>query len=402
MMLRPLAVAACSLLLSSPAWALFHLAHISEVKTQVGGPGGDQYVEIEMEAGSQTFVTDSILSAWSCNGDFVGELLTVPSDIGNGGNGVRWIMSSVTPLGGITPDFDGATPGMAADCGQVCWGAPGASVPPPASWDHEDPSNYVDCVAYGPYTGVTHPGSGTPTPLPPGDETFALVRTGDSGDNAADFALGCPSPENNDGDVGDFGPCSAPTTTTTTVPGGTTTTTLPSGGGTTDLVPAKKLILKTKAEKPEKSALVFLAKKESSLTIGRGPGTSDDPTQTGGRLLVASGSAAGAFVERFQLASGRWTPKTKGGETVGYIFKGDGPVTLVKLIEGKILKVKAKGRDVPHDLDVDPNPVIVVLEIGEHALCFELGGTTKHKADKLYKASNAPAPSSSANCDEIR
>jgi hypothetical protein len=64
--------------------------------------------------------------------------------------------------------------------------------------------------------------------------------------------------------------------------------------------------------------------------------------------------------------------------------------------------VKAKGRDVPHDLDVDPNPVIVVLEIGEHALCFELGGTTKHKADKLYKASNAPAPSSSANCDEIR
>jgi hypothetical protein len=401
MALRLLFAAALSLLLSSPAWALFHVAHISEVMTQVGGPGGEQYVEVEMKAGFQNFVMNSILGAWACNGDFIGELLTVPSDVSNDGSGVRWLMASATPIGGIAPDFDGATAGMAADCGQVCWGAPGSSVPPPGDWDHSDPNNYVDCVAYGPYTGATHPNAGTPTPLPPGDGTFALVRTGDSNDNAADFALGCPSPENNAGAVGDLGPCTEPTTTTT-VPGGTTTTTLPSGGGTTELVAAKKLILKTKAGRPEKSALVFLAKQHPGLTIGRGADTPDDPTDTGGRLIVASGSAAGAFLGSYQLVSGNWSEKTKGGEVVGYTFKGSGAVKLVKLVEGKVLKVKAKGSELNHELDVDPDPVIIVLELGEHALCFELGGANKHVADKFYKASGAPAPASSAACDAVR
>src|SRR5207249_1672366 len=50
-----------------------------------------------------------------------------------------------------------------------------------------------------------------------------------TGNNAADFALACPTPENNNGAMGNFGPCAPPTTTTTTtlVNASTTTTTVP-------------------------------------------------------------------------------------------------------------------------------------------------------------------------------
>lgn len=392
--------AALSLLPSSPAWALFHFAHISELRA---AGGTVQYVEIEMEVASQTFVADSILSAFACNGDFIGELLVVPTNLSSGGAGVRWVMASDTTVGGITADYAFAASDIDPTCGQVCWGAPGGTVPDPASWDHSDPTQYVDCVAYGGYTGITHEHAGTPTPLPPGDEDYALVRITDTDDNAADFVLDCPSPENNIGQEGDFGSCTSPITTTTTTtpgPGTTTTTTLP-GEPTTDLIGATKLILRGKAGKPDKSAMLLIAK-GAGITLGRGADTSDDPTRAGGRLLVAAGSADGAFVARYQLVSGNWTPKTKKGELVGYTFRGDGAVKAMKLIGGKLLKVKGKGSDLDHELDTDPSPVTVVLEVGEHALCFQLGGTTKFKADKFYRAKNAPAPSSSAACDAVR
>jgi hypothetical protein len=79
----------------------------------------------------------------------------------------------------------------------VCWGAPGI-VPPsdPGSWDHTVPANYVDCVAYGSYTGPTNGFIGTPTPL--SAEGHSLQRISDTHDNATDFACGDPAdPENN-------------------------------------------------------------------------------------------------------------------------------------------------------------------------------------------------------------
>src|SRR4029077_19641956 len=82
--------------------------------------------------------------------------------------GHRWIMASPSASvflakAGITPDFtwdDGVTGGIPTSCGMICWGAPSNGSPPPPqppTWDATVPSNYIDCVAYGPYDGTAEP-----------------------------------------------------------------------------------------------------------------------------------------------------------------------------------------------------------------------------------------------------
>ena len=380
---------------ASDARALFHFAHIAEVNAQGGGDSNVQYVEIVMDQTLQRFVMNSILTAFDCDGTPLGDLLLVPADVPNQGAGVRWIMATATPLGGITPDFSGVTASIPTSCGQVCWGAPPVSfaVPPPDSWDHTDPELYVDCVAYGPYTGPTKTTSGTPTSLPPGDGTLALVRMSSTGDNATDFALACPSPENNAGAVGDFGACAA--TTTTTTPGGTTTTTtLP---GSDDLLPGKKLDVRTKPGKSEKTKLAIASTKDAALTLGAGAGSADDPTQAGGELTLVPSSAAGAFVS-YPLASAGWSAKTKKGTVVGYKYKNkSGPITAVKIKAGKTLSVKGKGDGLELELETDPQPVGVILAIGAHRYCLEFGGGT-FTSSKRLKVKNTSAPSA---CVEV-
>jgi hypothetical protein len=393
-------------LLPAPASALFHFAHISELHVGTAdAPPGAQYVEIEMDLLFQDQVTNSILSAWDCDGDFIGELLTVPGPVPNDGDGVRWIMATTTPLGGMTPDFGTVTASIPTACGQVCWGAPDdtGSVPDPGTWDHTVPNNYVDCVAYGGYTGTTRTLSGTPSPIVPngGSANLSLTRISTTtGDNATDYALACATPENNAGILGDViaEPCTETSTTSTTVvttttllPGSTTTTTTPPAAGS-DLLPGKKILLKVKADKPDKSSLLILSQKSAETTIGRGEGTPDDPTANGGRLLVASSSPGGGFVGVYTLDSSGWKARRKKGEVSGWGFKDpDGPITSVSIKGGKSIAVKGKGT-LTQDLATQPPSVNVVLEIGAHRYCLEFGGTPKFKADKKYLATKAPAP----------
>ena len=158
-------------------------------------------------------------------------------------------------------------------------------------------------------------------------------------------------------------------------------------GGTAELLPGKKLQLGVKEGKPEKSALRVTSTKDAALTLGRGPGSPDDPTLAGGRLVVASSSAAGAFTTTYPLdtTQGSWSPRRRKGAVVGYSFKSGGAIRGVKITAGKTIAVKGKGPGLGHDLDDDPNPVTVVLEIGEHAYCLEFGGAPAFKPGKALK-----------------
>jgi hypothetical protein len=369
------------------ARALFHLAHISELNVQGAGDPGTQYVEITMNQNFQNFVTDSILGAWDCTGTYLGDQLVVPGNV-TGGQGRPWIMAT-TAVGGITPDFVITEANLPA-CGQVCWGAPGSSVPDPGTWDHSDPTLYTDCVAYGGYTGTLGMNTSAPTPLPPGDGTFSLTRIDDSGSSLADFDLRCPTPENNMEMVGDFGPCSDGTTTTTTIGGGTTTTTtLPSGGASEPLT-GKKIDLRTKNDETKK---LLMISKDEALTLGRGNGSADDPVEHGGRLTIASNSAAGAFLQEFPLG-GEWNYIKKAGDERGYKWKSKaGPIRTVLVKPGKVIKIVGKGAGMGFDLDADPNPTTVELRAGGHRWCWSFGGDAKFKADKRWRAKNAGAPS---------
>src|SRR5207249_4845901 len=123
--------------------------------------------------------------------------------------------------------------------GQVCWGAPvdptSGFAKDPATWDPAIPDNYVDCVAYGPYTGPQRTGAAPPTTATPGDGVHSLDRTTNASN---DFALDCPTPTNNGPPggaevMGTLGTCTTPPTSTTTTTTSTTTTTTTSTTTTT-------------------------------------------------------------------------------------------------------------------------------------------------------------------------
>jgi hypothetical protein len=149
-----------------------------------------------------------------------------------------------------------------------------------------------------------------------------------------------------------------------------------------------------KAGVPDKSRLAIASRKDPALTLGRGPDSPDDPTQHGARLVVASAGGVGAFTTIYPLdvANGSWSAVRKRGAVVGYAFKGRGPISSVVIRSGKTIKVAGKGAGLVHDLAGDPNPVTVVLTIGEHAFCLEFGGKTTFTAVKRYQAKNAAAP----------
>jgi hypothetical protein len=126
-------------------------------------------------------------------------VLVLPNDITfPGGLDVRWLMATQAfeTLTGLTPEFI-IPPALPTGGGMICWGAPGSGtfVPDPNSWDHTDPDNYTDCVAYGTYSGPTSIHGGNPTPLD--GDGHSLVRISDTDDNESDFSCGDPAgPEN--------------------------------------------------------------------------------------------------------------------------------------------------------------------------------------------------------------
>ncbi|MDX1384861.1 MAG: DUF4215 domain-containing protein, partial [Thermoanaerobaculia bacterium] len=193
-LLAPLA----ALALAAPAHAAFHFAVMSEVLTAYGGDAGVQFVEIEMLSAGQIVTGNSVLAVFDSSGSFVDDWV-VPGNVANGGAGVTWLMASAgfEATAGFAPDFvfDVSLPTAG---GMVCWGAPGVVPPDPATWDHTDPENFVDCLAYGTYGGPGNSLIGTPTSLE--GDGHALLRVADTHQNLSDWLCGDPAtPANNTG-----------------------------------------------------------------------------------------------------------------------------------------------------------------------------------------------------------
>jgi hypothetical protein len=197
-----------SLLCSSvPAGATFHLMSIAQVGSGFGGDPSVQFVELRLDAGAQTHLTNTRLTAFDAAGNAT-ELLLSDHGVTNGAVGahVLYATEAFQSRTTIAPDFVIPT-GIVSPTGMICWGAPDTSPPDPTTWDFDKPNNYVDCVAYGGFTGATRFASGTPTSLPPGDGTQALTRTkgtGVSGSNDTDFALAPVNACNNAGACSDL------------------------------------------------------------------------------------------------------------------------------------------------------------------------------------------------------
>ena len=222
--------------LPRPSQAAFHFAVIDEVLTSYGGDANVQFVEIRMLSTSQTAVADSVLAAFDTSGNYIDDVLVVPSNL-TFNTEVRWLMGTTQfqTASGVPPDFI-MPAGLPSGGGMICWGAPGGVPPSPPNWDRTVMTNYIDCVAYGTYSGPSNVHIGTPTALDA--DGHSLQRTGDTNNNAADFACGDPADPTNHSSLSASlpatSPCTPPTPTLTSTPTPTPTPTPKDPSGDTD------------------------------------------------------------------------------------------------------------------------------------------------------------------------
>ena len=179
----------------------------------------------------------SVLAAFDNAGNYVGDILVMPANVPNMGADVRWLVGTAAfqTASGFAPEFIMPTGKLPTGGGMVCFGGGGGLAPAaPGSWSRTDFPSYVDCVAYGNYSGPTNVHTGNHTPIAP--DGHSIERIGNTKDNAADFACADPAtPQNNAGDMGSLPATTrcqgaGPTpTVTVTPPLGPTATSTPTG-----------------------------------------------------------------------------------------------------------------------------------------------------------------------------
>jgi hypothetical protein len=354
----------------------FAMARISEVWVNATGTTGAEYVEIEMLADGQTDVSGTRLSVFNCTGSSVVSVFPtgIGSNVPHGGTGVRWSMGTAEfqTATGVTPDFiyPSATLKFYASCGMVCWGKPTAV---------SNPDQYVDCLAYGAYSGTLPATVGAPNAANPNHPTESLTRimASSPANDALDFALATPSPTNSTLSSATTTTTPGATTSTTTAGEGTTTTTIPSGVGAT--VAGTQVVLKTPKNAAKASFVVVL--KDRSIGLG-------DPTVGGGALRIFTS----AFDRTYPLDGSRWKAIRKGGVVKGYKYANPaGPIRLVLVKDGKMLKANGHGAGLGLSLATDPAPVNVLLAAGGQRDCATFANG-KFVAGKRWVGRSAPRP----------
>jgi hypothetical protein len=137
-----------------------------------------------------------------------------------------------------------------------------------------------------------------------------------------------------------------------------------------------------------------LRSRDVEMTLGAGNGSADDPTLTGGRLRVRSGS----FDVTYEMPAANWHYTGRPGGNVGYRYADprlvSGPLRSARVQNGRLLKAVGKGPLLGHILATNPDPVVVVLQIGStgHRYCLEFGGRTRFVPGQFFRATAAPAP----------
>ena len=168
-----------------PAAANFHLIKIREVQPQ--GPGGEDFVELQMFSPEQTQLDGHTLTVYDNGGN--PQPLVLSGNVYNGGPQRTILIASTATVGGVPADYTGMSPSMSESAGAVCFDA-----------------TLVDCVEWG--SGVAAVAAGNPATAPTAGQSIErkitpgcprwLEAGDDTDDSATDFRVQpTPNPEPN-------------------------------------------------------------------------------------------------------------------------------------------------------------------------------------------------------------
>ena len=224
------------LLAATPAQASFHLIKVREVYP---GTGDTSYVELQMYASGQEFLTGHSLTLYNASGSAI-NTSSFTSGVASGANQATVLVGDTGVQGafGLPPDLVDAGLNIPAAGGAACWNAGG--IP-------------ADCVSWGSFSGgapfqtATGTTAGNPASasgitagkairrsIAPSCSTM-LEQGDDANDSETDFAEVTPSPRNNASTILET-PCTTPTATIDTKPANPTNAT--SAGFTYHSTPA--------------------------------------------------------------------------------------------------------------------------------------------------------------------
>jgi hypothetical protein len=191
-----LTAALAAVLAAAPAaQATFHLIKVREV---YAGTNNDSYVELQMYASGQIFLTNHAMTVYDASGTLV-HSSKFTSGVANGQNQATVLIgdTGVQANFGVAPDLVDAELAIPAAGGAACWNAGGLP---------------ADCVAWGNFSGgsalQTATGTTVGSPVSPGGITAGkairrtiapgcstlLEESDDTNDSATDFAEVTPAP----------------------------------------------------------------------------------------------------------------------------------------------------------------------------------------------------------------
>lgn len=163
--------------------------------------------------------------------------------------------------------------------------------------------------------------------------------------------------------------------------------------------PGHKLKLRIPLSNPSEAGTRILqtggAINYSNLPV---PLTAGDPVVAGGSLRFISSAINLDATYRLPATHWNYFPYFNPGGYKGYQYQDhlnlESPVGVIKIIQGKIMKLKAKGPSFQLTLGANPDPVGVILTLGTHRYCMSFGGERyQWKPDQIYWSKLAPAPS---------
>jgi hypothetical protein len=208
-----LLVIALPLIAATPAQATFHLIKVREVHP---GASDDSYVELQMFAAGQSFLSGHSLTLYDASGTLV-HSSTFSSSVPNSANQQTVLVGDTGVQGafGVAPDLLDSALAISAAGGAACWNAGGLP---------------ADCVAWGNFSGgaalEVATGTKVGSPVSPGGITAGkairrtiapgcstlLEESDDSDDSATDFAEVAPAPRNDASPISEHTCAGAPNT----------------------------------------------------------------------------------------------------------------------------------------------------------------------------------------------